>query len=167
MPKRGAETWSNNMGKNIAVQIGTAIIAVVISSAASAQMNFVERACPMGDETVMVEVRPVPNLKQRCYEIVYEKQRGHVCVWADGTPDGPYGFTRNFKPEQVTEQGWRGSGNLGCTADDCFRQLCRWLIGDHRREQARRKFDIDAATKHLDEFFNPQSPRHAPEDTQE
>ena len=88
-------------------------------------------------------------------------------MWADGTPDGPYGYTRNFKPEQVTEQGWRGSGNLGCTADDCFNSLCGWLIGDHRREQARLKFNLDAATKKLDEFFNSQVPRHAPEDAQE
>ncbi len=53
------------MGKTIAIQIGTAIIAIVISSVASAQMDFVKRACPMGDDPVMVEVRPVPNRKAR------------------------------------------------------------------------------------------------------
>ena len=155
------------MGKATAVQMAAAMAAIAVASSASAQTTSQQRICPTGNESVMVEVRAVPNLKHRCYEIVYEKQKGHVCVWADGTPDGPYGYTRNFEPEQVTEQGWKGSGNVGCKAIDCFNALCRWLVGDHRREQNRLKFDLDIATKKLDEFFNSQVPRHAPEDAQE
>ena len=155
------------MGKTKAIQMAAVMTAMAVISAASAETTSFQRDCPADNESVLVEVRAVPNLKQRCYEIVYEKQRGHICVWADGTPDGPYGFTRNFGPEQVTEQGWKGSGNLGCTANDCFNSLCRWLVEDHRREQARLKFNLDSASKKLDEFFNLQAPRQAPEDAQE
>ena len=155
------------MGKITAVQMAAAMAVIAVTSAASAQTTSLQRICQTGNEPVMVDVRAVPNLKQRCYEIVYEKQRGHVCVWADGTPDGPYGFTRNFEPEQVTEQGWRGSGNVGCKANDCFNSLCRSLVEEHRREQNRLKFDLDAATKKLDKFFNSQAPRHAQEDALE
>ena len=74
-------------------------------------------------------------------------------------PDGKYGYTRQFKPENVTEQGWTGGGNLGCTADDCFNALCAWLVRDHRLEQARMRFDPKAAAEELDEFFKSQPPR--------
>ena len=75
----------------------------------------------------MVEVQEVPDLKQRCYEVAHGKQKGYLCVWAGGTPDRKYGYTRSFDPEKVTEQGWTGGGNLGCTAEDCFNALCPGL----------------------------------------
>ena len=66
----------------------------------------------VGDETVMVEVQEVPNVKQRCYEVAYGRQKGYLCVWAGGTPESKYGYTRSFDPENVTEQGW--TSTLGC-----------------------------------------------------
>lgn len=116
----------------------------------------------MGNETVMVDVQEVPDLKQRCYEVAYGRQKGYLCVWAGGTPEGKYGYTRTFNPENVTEQGWTGGGNLGCTADDCFNALCAWLVRDQRLEQARMRFDAKVAAEELDEFFKSQPPRQTP-----
>ena len=147
------------MGRSIPAPIAAAIVAVAVSSSASAQTVGTQRACPVGDEKVMVEVQEVPNLKQRCYEVVHGKQKGYLCVWAGGTPDGKYGYTRNFDAERVTELGWTGGGNLGCTADDCFNALCAWLVRDHMLEQGRLRFDPEAAADELDEFFKPQPSR--------
>ena len=122
-------------------------------------MAPLEKECPVGEETVMVAVQDVPNLKQRCYEVIYGRQKGYVCVWAGGTPDGKYGFTRQFDAEDVTEQGWTGGGNLGCTAEGCFNQLCSWLVRDHKLELARMKFDAKAAADELDEFFKSKMPQ--------
>lgn len=115
-----------------------------------------KRECSVGDETVIVHVKEVPDLKQSCYEVSYEDQKGHLCVWGGGTPGGAYGHTRNFYPEDVTEEGWfpTGGGNLGCTAERCFSELCNRLVLDYRREQAHNRFNPTNASEELDKFFS-------------
>ena len=146
------------MAISTAVQITAVIAAVAVSLSASDQTARIQKACPIGDKPVMVEVREIPRLKQRCYEVAYETQRGYLCVWAGGTPDGKYGYTREFDPEKVTEQGWTGGGNVGCTAEACFKGLCSWLVRDRMRELNRMKFNPDEAGDALDAFFKPQTP---------
>ena len=157
------------MGKATVVQIIVTIAAIAVTSSTSAQMTPLQRACPVGDETVMVKVQEVPGLKQRCYEVVYEKKKGYVCVWAGGTPDRPYGFTTNFSAEHVTKEGWTGAGggSLGCKADRCFRSLCQRLVREHREEEGRTRFDPKEAAEKLDEFFKPQVPGQTSEEAQE
>ena len=152
-----AETWRNNMGKATVIQISVTIAVIALSSSTAAQMTPPKRACPIGNEMVMVQVQEVPDLKQRCYEVVYEKKKGYVCVWAGGTPERPYGFTENFNPEHVNKEGWTGAGggNLGCKAEQCFRSLCSRLVRKHREEEGRTKFDPGLAAERLDEFFKP------------
>ncbi len=144
-----------------AIQIAAAIAAVAVSSSTSAETARVQRPCTVDDKPVTVEVQEVPDLKQRCYKVAFGKQTGYVCVWAGGTPDHEYGYTRSFDPKFVTKEGWIGGGNLGCTASGCFKALCSWLVRDHRIEQARTKFDPKAAAVELDKFFNPQAPGQA------
>ena len=137
------------MDKATAVQRLVMIVAIAVTSSTSAQVPPHQRACSVADETVMVKVQEVPDLKQRCYEVVYENQKGYVCVWAGGTPERPYGFTENFSPEHVTKEGWTGAGggSVGCKADSCFRSLCSRLVKKHREEEERTKFDPDAAAE--------------------
>ena len=143
------------MGKDTAIQISIMIAVVAFSSSISAQTKPFKKACPVGNETVMVQVQEVPDLQQRCYKVVYEKKMGYVCVWAGGTPERPYGFTENFRPEHVTKEGWTGAGggSVGCKADQCFRSLCSQLVRKHREEEGRTKFDPQAAAEGLDKFF--------------
>ena len=127
-----------------------------------AQEESFKRECSVSDETVIVHVKKVPDLKQSCYEVSYENQKGYLCVWAGGTTPGrEYGFTTNFNKEDVTEEGWfpRGGGNVGCTAERCFSQLCNRLVSDYRREQDRNRFSPMHASQQLDDFFksNPTS----------
>ena len=158
-PGSGAGTWRAKLDRSSAVLIALVVATLAGSSSVAAQTARVERACTVGGDTVVVQVQEVPDLQQRCYEVVYGTQKGYLCVWAGGTPDGMYGYTRRFDAQNVTEQGWTGGGNLGCTADDCFNALCAWLVRDHRLEQARMKFDPQAAAEELDEFFKAEQPR--------
>lgn len=128
------------------------LAATCVSVSVFAQEHF-QRECTVESEKVMVEVQKVPDLKQRCYEVTYLSQTGHLCVWARGTPGREYGYTMEFSRERVTEQGFEGSGSFGMTAEGGFNQLCATLVRNHRREQARQKFDPDAAAEQLDEFF--------------
>ena len=164
-----AEFWRPNLGKATVIQIIQAIAVIAFGSPASAQNTLLERECPIGNETVMVQVQEVPDLKQRCYKVIYEKQNGYVCVWAGGTPERPYGFTENFHPEHVTKEGWNaaGGGSVGCKADQCFRSLCSRLVRKHREEEGRSKFDPEAAAESLDKFFRPQMTRQTPEEPQQ
>ena len=120
-----------------------------------AQQDSFKRECSVREETVIVNVKKVPDLKQSCYKVSYEDQKGYLCVWAGGTPGREYGFTENFNTEDVTEEGWfpNGGGNLGCTAERCFSALCTRLILDYRREQDRNRFNPKNASEELDEFF--------------
>ena len=117
-----------------------------------------QRECPVGDESPEVEVQEVLNLKQRCYEVSFETQKGYLCVWARGTPESQFIYTVGaFDSEKVTEQGWIGGGNVVGTVDDGFNRLCAWVVRNHRREQARTEFNPNAATEELDEFFKSES----------
>ena len=121
-----------------------------------AQEDSFETKCSVGEDTVDVRVKKVPDLKQSCYEVSYEDQKGYLCVWAGGTTPGrEYGFTTNFDTEDVTNEGWspRGGGNVGCTAERCFSALCNRLVLDYRREQDRNRFNPKDASEELDEFF--------------
>ena len=121
-----------------------------------AQQDSFKRECSLREETVDVNVKKLPDLKQSCYEVSYEDQKGYLCVWGGGgTPGREYGFTKNFNTEDVTEEGWfpSGGGNLGCTAERCFSALCRRLVSDYRREQERNRFNPMNASEELDEFF--------------
>ena len=168
-PNPEVKTWRTNMGKAKALKITVTIAAIVATSSASAQMTHLQRPCPLEGETIMVTVQEVPNLEQRCYELLYENQKGYVCVWAGGTPDRPYGFTTNFQPEHVTKDGWTaaGGGNVGCKAEQCFRSLCRQLVRKHKEETGRTNFDPDSAAEKLDEFFEPTARSKTPEQSQE
>ena len=141
------------MGKATVVPILVAMAAFSAIRPASAETTSIQRKCPVGEESVLVEIREIPDLNQRCYEVIYETQRGYVCVWAGGTPDGPYSYTMNFDPKKVTPQGWTGGGNVGCKAEDCFRGVCGQVIRKHREEQDRLKFDPDTAADQLEQFF--------------
>ena len=86
--------------------------------------------CHMGaDDVVMVDVQKVPDLEQSCYEVSYENQKGHLCVWAGGTPDRACGYTMRFNAEDVGEDGWTGrNGSLRYATENCFAVLCRRLV---------------------------------------
>ena len=156
------------MGRAAAIQIILATAVTAYGSFAWAQNTLLERECPIRNETVIVQVQEVRDLEQRCYKVTYEQQNGYVCVWAGGTPERPYGFTENFDPGHVTKEGWTaaGGGSVGCRADACFQSLCSRLVQKHREEEGRTKFDPEAASKELDEFFKPQAARQSPEERQ-
>ena len=149
----------SDMSRLAALKITAAITAVVAYSSIWAEKDPIERSCPVDGGFVPVQVEAVPNLKQSCYEVAYEEQSGHLCVWAGGAPGREYGHTKNFDPKKVTERGWTGGGNVGCSADDCFKELCLQLVRNHDRERARTRFNPKVASEKLDEFFDPSAPK--------
>ena len=101
------------MGKATVVPILVTMAAFAAIGPLSAETTSLQRKCPMGEESVLVEIREIPDLKQRCYEVVYQTQKGYVCVWAGGTPDGPYSYTINFDPngKPRTRRGFHSRGS--------------------------------------------------------
>ena len=119
-----------------------------------AQEDSFETKCSVGEDTVDVHVKKVPDLKQSCYEVSYKDQKGYLCVWAGGTLEREYGYTRELNPEDVTEQGLNPrSGNFGYSVSDGFNRLCNRLVSDYRREQAQKEFNPTIASEQLDDFF--------------
>lgn len=139
------------------------LFVVSFASTAAAQSDTFKRPCSLDGQTVEVAVAPIHNIPQRCYEVAYHDQKNYVCVWAQGTPDGPYIFSSDFDPKYVTKGGWTGGGNARLTADAAFAGACRSAVRRYAVEQKKRRFDPDKAAKALDEFFgsgySPESPK--------
>lgn len=137
------------------IAVGLACCTSFVFAATPPKAPSLSKVCPFDEgSSYVLQVKKVPDLDQACYEVIHENQKGYVCVWAEGTPEKPYGFTRNLKPELVTDRGYIGGGNYGYDADESFFALCSWLVRDQIAEEAKKKFDPNTASDGLDEFFS-------------
>ena len=124
------------------------------TSLAAEESAGLKRPCAVKGRVVDVNVMPVPDIPQRCYEVSYHEQRAYVCVAAGGTPEGPYSFSLDrFEPERVTKDGWTGGGNFGNTAEQAFQTACTLTVIRHETEKAKQEFDPEKAGRALDEYF--------------
>ena len=159
-----------HMSLSISLQIAASVLllsVIAFDSPVSAESPTFKRPCPIDGRTVDVVVAPIPDIAQRCYEIAYQEQRSYVCVWFEGTPEGPYSFSSSFDAKRVTTDGWTGGGNVRVTAEDAFKGACRSAVQRYEIEKRKLRFDPDKAAQALDEFFKaaplPESSEVAPQ----
>ena len=142
-----------------------AVLALLVVGVASAQ----QPEQPLARVPVPVEyhhegetflVSPIPENKC-CFEVHlkgYEGAVGYVGVWADGTPERPYGWALNSnvsggKLELLMNSEGLIAGNLGhASAEACLEAVATYLLRDYRESLKRQVFDADEQAEELHGF---------------
>ena len=98
-------------------------------------------------------IRPLPETDS-CLEMSYgdpDTVVGYVGVWAEGTPERPFGYTTS--DGRCGPEGFRPN-NVGYSSpDEALKALAGQLLRQYRDNQGRREFDPKKEAEVLREFI--------------